>query len=127
MFSELIDWVKPSCNSEREDMGHGVCGNNWSTSFRRILVWSRSSRDKTCNYERETSWWSVSSNSNIVCPWAIIFFWPYLFIYGLCYDNMAGFASGTRGKWSHDKLPCLFSNNLWPVRCLWKASEINGD
>ena len=53
------------------------------------------------------------------------FFWPYLFIYGLCYDIMAGFASGTTDK--HDKLPCLFSNNLWPVPCLWKASEINGD
>ena len=54
------------------------------------------------------------------------FFWPYLFIYGLCYHIMAGFASGTRGKWSH-KLTCLISNNLCPVRCLWKASEINGD
>ena len=26
------------------------------------------------------------------------FFQPYLFIYGLCYDIMAGFASGTRGN-----------------------------
>ena len=50
------------------------------------------------------------------------FLQPYLFIYGLCYHIMAGFTSGTRGKWSHDKLVAC-SLSLEGFRNQWRLNE----